>query len=133
MGKNNLNTEKIIEYWESSSDMDFNTMMNLYKSRDYHWALFIGHLVLEKLLKALYVKRKNEHPVFIHDLLRLTKKIGIEINDKQADMLDTITTFNINARYDNYKQDFYKLCTKEFTDTWINNITELRQWIKEQF
>jgi hypothetical protein len=29
--------------------------------------------------------------------------------------LDEITTFNINARYDNYKQDFHKLCTEEFT------------------
>ena len=30
-------------------------------------------------------------------------------------------------RYDSYKQDFYKLCTKEFADVWINNITELRK------
>lgn len=37
-----------------------------------------------------------------------------------------------NARYDNYKQDFYKLCTKEFAGVWINNITELRKWIKEK-
>ncbi len=112
--------------------MDFRTMMNLYKSKDYNWALFIGHLILEKLLKALFVKKNNKHPVFSHDLLQLAEKAGIKVNDKQADMLDTITTFNINARYDSYKQDFYKLCTKEFTDTWINNITELRKWIKEE-
>lgn len=79
-----------------------------------------------------YIKKKNEHPIFTHDLLRLTKETGININDEQADELDTITTFS-KRRYDNYKQDFYKLCTKEFTDIWIGNITKLREWIKEQF
>ncbi len=132
MEKGNLNFDEIIEYWENSSDMDFNTMMNLYKSKDYHWSLFIGHLVLEKLLKALFVRKKKRQPLFTHDLLRLAKKTGINITNEQADMLDTITTFNINARYDDYKQDFYKLCTKKFTEIWIEKIKELRKWIKEQ-
>ena len=87
---------------------------------------------MEKLLKALYVKEKDSHPIFTHDLLRLAEKAGIRVNEEQADMFDTITTFNINARYDSYKQDFYRLCTKEFTSIWIRNITELREWLKEQ-
>lgn len=45
-------------------------------------------------------------------------------------MLDTITRFNISARYDDYKQSFYKLCTKEFTTVWIANIKDCRLWIK---
>ena len=44
--------------------------------------------------------------------------------------LDTITTFNINARYDSYKQSFYRKCTNEFTADWIEKINEIRQWIK---
>ena len=40
--------------------------------------------------------------------------------------------FNINARYDDYKQEFYKKCTPEFTEQWIDNIGVLRLWIKEQ-
>ena len=132
MGKKELNTKKIIEYWTSSSDKDFRTMMNLFDSKDYNWALFIGHLVLEKLLKALYVKKNNKHPVYSHDLLLLAEKAGIEVDEQKADMFDVITTFNLNARYDNYKQDFYNLCTKEFTGVWINNITELRKWLIEK-
>ncbi len=132
MGKKELNTKKVIEYWIDSSDKDFKTMMNLFDSKDYNWALFIGHLVLEKLLKALYVKKNNKHPVYSHDLLLLAEKAGIKVDEKKADMFDVITSFNLNARYDNYKQNFYKLCTQEFTGIWINNITELRKWIKEK-
>lgn len=28
---------------------DYNTMLNLFKSKDYHWNLFVGHLVIEEL------------------------------------------------------------------------------------
>ncbi len=119
--------EKIIKYWKKSSDKDFKTMQNLYKSKDYHWALFIGHLVIEKLLKAIYVKKHEKHSIFIHDLLRLAQKADIELSEEIKDELDMITTFNINARYDNYKQEFYNLCTKEFTDKWKQKIENIRE------
>ena len=47
-----MTKEELINFWETSSDEDFKTMENLFNSKDYHWALFISHLVLEKLLKA---------------------------------------------------------------------------------
>jgi HEPN domain-containing protein len=33
-------------------------MGSMFKSGHYVWALFLGHLVLEKLLKAVYVKKE---------------------------------------------------------------------------
>ena len=58
------------------------------------------------------------------------KDCDIELSEQYSDWLDTITSFNINARYDNYKREFYDLCTQEYTETWINRIMELREWIK---
>ena len=107
-------------------------MQNLYRSKDYDWALFVGHLVLEKLMKAFYVKLLKKHPPYIHDLLRLADKMSLEVTPEQEEWLDTITTFNINARYDNYKLNFKKLCTKEFTDIWMPRIESVREWIKKQ-
>jgi HEPN domain-containing protein len=133
MDSNNFNKEKVINYWIESAQRDFKTMNNLFKSNDFHWALFIGHLVIEKLLKALYIKKKNAQPMFTHDLLRLAKKIGLELTETEINMMDTITTFNINARYDNYKYNFYKICTKEFTEEWIKNISKLKKWLEEKF
>lgn len=89
----------------------------------------MGHLVLEKLLKAHYVKSTGKHPFFTHDLLRLSRKSGIVTSEETEEWLDDISTFNLNARYDNYKQDFYKLCTKEFTFNWMERIEKIRQWL----
>ena len=109
----------------------FNTMNNLFNSKDYHWSLFIGHIVIERLLKAVIAKRKNEHAPFTHDLLRLAKFSDIDLSDEYLDWFDTITAFNTNARYDSYKKEFYKKCTFEYTSEWINKIEQLRKWIKE--
>ena len=32
-------------HWINISDKDFNTMLHLYNSKDFHWSLFIGHIV----------------------------------------------------------------------------------------
>ena len=125
-------TREMISYWMKSSDNDFQAMNHLFDKGHYTWSLFIGHLVIEKLLKALYIHTFDANPPFIHDLYRLAEKCAIELDEDQKDILDTITTFNIQARYDDYKMEFYKKCTKQFTKMWIDSITELRKWIKEQ-
>jgi HEPN domain-containing protein len=126
-----MNKDELTAYWIESSNRDFKTMLNLFKNKDYHWSLFIGHLVIEKLIKAYYVKNIGVKHPFGHDLLRLAVDAKLELDEKQKDILDTISTFNIRARYDDYKAEFYKLCTKEFTKEWLENIKGFRQWIIE--
>lgn len=126
------NVDLVVQYWKDSSKQNYATMQNLLKSKDYSWALFLGHLVIEKLLKALYVKKLQKHAIFSHDLLRLARKAEIEIPEKYENWLDEITTFNLNARYDSYKQSFYQLCTKEFTEDWANKILLIKEWLTNQ-
>lgn len=119
-----------IKYWIDSSDDDFQAMIHLFEKGDYTWSLFIGHLVLEKLLKAWYVKINSKTPPFIHDLVRLAEKTDLILEDEQKDILDTISTFNIRGRYDDYRREFHKKCSNAFTKEWILNIKEFRKWIK---
>jgi HEPN domain-containing protein len=52
-------------------------MNNLMLSKDFNWALFIGHLVIERLLKAIIVKNTGNHAPLTHDLRRLAKLSGL--------------------------------------------------------
>lgn len=126
-----MTSDEIIEYWVTSAEQDHRTMIHLYESKDYHWSLFMGHLVLEKLLKALYVALVDTEVPRIHDLLRLSEKAGLRPNDKQRDQLDLATSFNIAARYPDYKHSFYKNCTPAFTEENLRTIKELRTWLLE--
>lgn len=130
MENNDFNKDQVIKYWMDGSEDDFGTMIAMFKSNRYSWALFIGHLMMEKLLKAYFVKVKSDYPPYIHNLLRLAEKTDLELTDDIREQLLTITAFNINVRYDNYKMSFKKQCTPEYTLEWINKLTELRRWIK---
>jgi len=127
-----MTKEENIKYWLESSDNNVVTMHNLFNSKDYGWSLFIGHLVIEKLLKAYYIKHKDENYPQIHDLLRLADRAGLILNAKQKDLLDEITGFNISVRYEDYKKEFRKKCSEEFAKEYINKIEEFRIWIKKK-
>jgi len=99
-------------------------------TKNNNWSLFMGHLVIEKLSKALFVKNQKDYPPLLHDLRRILEKAGVEIDEDKKIILDTVTRFNIKARYDDYKQNFYKLCTDNFTKEWVDKIKDTRLWIK---
>lgn len=126
-----MKKKEIINYWIKISDKDYKTMNNLFKSGDYHWALFLGHLVIEKLLKAYFVKKVNRYPPYTHNLLQIATKSNLPVDDEQKDFLDLLTSFNIIARYADYKLKFYKQCTKQFTTLSIDKIKKIRLWLKK--
>ncbi len=132
MNKEQFDTQKIVDLWIAGSDDDFETMIAMLDAKRFSWSLFLGHLVIEKLLKAYFVKINEDYPPYVHNLLKLAIDSKIEITDDLKYKLTTISAFNLNARYDDYKRSFQSKCTPEFTFGWIATIKELRLWILEQ-
>lgn len=127
------NTE-LAKYWIDSSDEDYDVMMTLYNGEKYSWCLFVGHIVIEKLVKGIYAKNNEEspHAPKIHNLVQLADKCELDLDQKQRDVLALFTKFNMSARYDDYKKEFYNKCTREYAEQQINNIEEMRIWLKAQ-
>jgi HEPN domain-containing protein len=129
--KVNIDVDKIVKHWIDTSEEDFQTMLSLFDSHSYSWSLFLGHISIEKLLKAVYVSKFKKHAPFLHNLYRLAELNNISMTEEQSDWLDKITSFNLNARYDDYKREFQMLCTMDFTKEWIEKIKIIRLWIKQ--
>ena len=51
--------KKIVKYWQKTAEHDFETMLYLFKGKKYSESLFFGHIVLEKILKGLVVKKNQ--------------------------------------------------------------------------
>lgn len=127
-----MTREEIINYWYISALKDYETLQHLVLSGDNHWALFMGHLVIEKLLKAVYVKRVNINPPKSHNLLHLARLCGVELEEGMIDALDQITAFHIVARYPDYDMSFYEKCTPEFTKSQVVLIERIKTWLTQQ-
>ncbi len=127
-----MTRNEIIAYWVESSKTNHNSMTNMYANGEHVWALFVGHLCIEKLLKACYVKEIDTLAPRIHDLYKLALKCNLEMTEEQMDALQYVTLFNIEARYEEYKCEFHKKCTKDFTAKNIKTIEGLRTWLLEK-
>ena len=114
----------LMEYWIKGSENDYEAMKIMFQNKKNTWTLFLGHLVIEKLLKGLYAKNNIDNPYTIksHNLLALAEKCNLDLTDEQVEKLQIITQFNISARYDDYKESFYQKCTDEYTNKQVKNI-----------
>jgi HEPN domain-containing protein len=116
---------KQVAYWINSANHDLDVAETLFQSGKYDWCLYIAHLVLEKTLKAFYVKNVGKLPPRIHDLVRLANLAGIEFGEETLEFLDGANTFNISTRYPDEKLIFYKMCTHEFTKENFQRMKEI--------
>ena len=126
-----MSNEELIKYWFSSAKQDWETTQALLKSHRYMHALFFCHLTLEKTLKCIITQNKETPPI-THDLLLLTEKAKIELSAEQAQLLSDVNAFNIRARYDDYKNSFYKRATASYAKKYIKEINKFKIWLKKQ-
>ena len=128
----NPNRLKQITYWINSANHDFDVSETLFKNGKYDWCLFIAHLVLEKILKAFYVKNIGKLPPRTHDLVRMANMAKVEFDEDTLEFLDAVNTFNISTRYPDEKLKFYKMCTREFTEKHFQHIKEISKCLLQK-
>ena len=128
-----METKEHVQYWLDSAENDWAAAENLFASGKYDWCLFIGHLVLEKILKALFVQdNNNQLPPKTHNLIKLAGRTDLELTEKQIIFLDEVNDFNIETRYPQYKNEFYKRCTREFAGNYHLEIEAMAEWLRSQ-
>ena len=115
--------------WKETAKDDYVVAQDLIASHHNDWGLFMGQLVLEKLLKGIITKRCDEAPPFTHDLKILARAANIPLTDKQRSDFETISSFNVGARYGYIKDKLYKKATPEYTEEWFTKISTYREWL----
>lgn len=125
-----LNVNKLKSFWLAEAEEALQVAEHLVEKRDFSYALFFGHLALEKMIKALCVIKLKDHAPPIHNLIRLSKIAGIELNEQTEGELVTITAFNIESRYPDFKNTFRQKCTEEYTTIQMDIIKRNFKWLK---
>ena len=132
MDNDAFNSASVVDYWLTEAAEALQVADHLFEKRDFSYALFFGHLAIEKALKAMYVAKMKKHAPPIHNLLRLANGAGIQLDDERQNQLIVITTFNIEARYPDMKRAFRKKCTPEYTAQQMEVIREVYIWLTSQ-
>ena len=91
--------QKTVQYWVEGAEYDMGVADAMMEAAKYPYALFMGHLALEKLLKALVVNSTQKHAPPTHSLTLLAGKSGLQIPDETILILAEFMEFHSEARY----------------------------------
>lgn len=126
-----MTKDEHINYWRDSARHDLESADVIFKSARFDWCLFVGHIALEKILKAIFVdKHDNDIPPKIHNLVRLAELSELRLDEARILLLDKINDFNIQARYPDYKMELYERCNAEYTKEYLDKIKEMYAWLE---
>jgi len=123
---------KTLDYWSEGAVYDLDTGKSLIKTKRYPYALFFGHLALEKILKAHVVKSSKTHAPYTHSLPLLAQRSGLRIPDDYLESLSEVMEFHIESRYPDATKVFHKKCTERYTKSRMKEIEEIFLWLKKQ-
>ncbi len=120
---------KQIAYWRDGALEDMEVAEHLVGSGRTRHGLFLTHLALEKILKALVCKNTNDLAPKLHSLLSLTRMACISPSQEHLDILAVTNDFNIIGRY---PETLGKPPTKDEAVKYLNNARGVFEWLMNQ-
>jgi len=127
-----FNVEKTVAYWRKGAVYDLGVANALLRARKYPYALFMGHLALEKLLKSLVVNETGRHAPYTHSLPLLADKLPFAIPDRIKAALIVLMVFHSDARYLEAERALYKKRTPGFPKRNLATIVRVFKWFKQR-
>ena len=116
-----------VAYWKQSAEQDWEIIEPVFEKKGYIQSLFFAHLVLEKLLKAHWVKDNvGDHPPRIHNLESIAIRTNLNLTVDQMSFLAKMNLFQMEGRYPDYQNNIHKLCTEIFTSELLDEVNDIR-------
>jgi HEPN domain-containing protein len=122
-----LNIQKQIDYWIKGAEEDILTAQLLIRERRTLHGLFFCHLVIEKAIKAHVVKRIGDVAPRNHNLIYLSERAGLELDDPTQIFLGILMKYQLQGRYPDYNP---VLPDQLIVNEYFNKTKELLQWLK---
>ena len=118
-----MTKQEHIDYWVKTAEKDWKAVMDLFKSKNYLQCLFWAHLVIEKLMKAHWVKDNDGNiPPKVHNLVFLAEKTKLSIGEEEKNLFNVINQFQLEGRYPDYIEWMYKKYKLKQTQLMLDKI-----------
>ncbi|NML67530.1 HEPN domain-containing protein [Hymenobacter sp. RP-2-7] len=122
-----------IAYWMTTANQNWQEVGSMFAAGTYVPCLFWAHLTIEKLAKALWVQDNvGDTPPFTHNIARLLADTNLVLTPAQATFVQQLNTFQLEGRYESYTANLRQLATAAFTQSVLQDVTDLRQCILKQ-
>jgi HEPN domain-containing protein len=118
--------------WIASSNYDMQTAKAMFETGRYLYVVFICHLAMEKMLKALLSQKyPQDIPPKIHNLITLAQKAGIKPPDNLKDFFLRIDNVSVVTRYPEDMRALAKDFNKESAKLILSETRKILKWLKQ--
>ena len=95
--------------------------------------LFFGHLYLEKICKAIWIKNNSGNtPPFIHNLIKILDGLETDLSADDLKFLDNLNKYQLSGRYPEYTYSLQKQTTKQYAEYCINYINQISKCLQKK-
>ena len=113
---------------------DLSVAEDLYKTSHWLYVGFMCHQVVEKSLKAYWCVYRDDDPPYLHDHKKIAQGCGLytKMSEQQLKFLEIIKPMNIEARYQEFKDEVARSLNRENTAEILETTKQLHAWILEK-
>ena len=121
--------DDVSQQWAERAQYDLDTADAMFKAGRYLYVLFCCQQAVEKVLKAVIVKRTSNLPPRIHNLLRLAEVAGIETDQDQVRFLGELSGYYIQSRYPEEIRAEASTMTQELASRVLDKTERTITWV----
>ena len=127
-------SDRIIKNWVALAEYDLKTAKAMLESKRFLYVAFTCQQSIEKLLKSIYVKEKNDTPPYTHNLIRLMSALSVftTVSHEQLEFLEMLNSYYIESRYTEEIKEISKLLTKKKAEDVFLKTKDLFKWLKKE-
>ena len=126
-----LSMRKETRNWLKMAEYDITTAEHMLTSGRYVYVVFMCHLSIEKMMKAIVSEETGKTPPKTHNLLYLLKLGKVAPPQSLHDFISVINNASIPTRY---PEDFDKLIEvypEEISRNYLKKTQEVLKWLKQ--
>jgi HEPN domain-containing protein len=121
---------KTIANWIESSNYDIKTAEHMFETKRYVYVLFMCHLAVEKLLKALYEAARERVPPKTHNLVYLMNEADLDVPEGHLKTVESLNDISVVTRYPEDIRSLVKAFKKERAEEYLKRTRALLKWLK---
>jgi HEPN domain-containing protein len=117
--------------WVETSDYDVQTATHMLHTGRYIYVIFMCHLAIEKLLKAIVQEYTGNLPNKTHDLIYLIQITKISLPEHLLDFVGKINNASIVTRYPEDLSKIISAYPEQVAKEYLDRTNEVIKWLKQ--
>lgn len=123
---------RVVRNWVATANYDLQTADAMYKAGRYLYVVFMCHLAIEKMLKAILEQKYPEDvPPKTHNLIHLAQRTGIIFPEKLKDFFQRINNVSVVTRYPEDLRTLSKEFNQDTAKRILADTKRMIKWLKQ--